>query len=128
MTEEIDRLSFMPRGDEFVTKMKCANEPSPPLVIARIVLSDRTQPDSLEYPDGFNASLLQGIAYSVELVDVEVPISYGTGLALRGLGRQILCLNDEEKINPPLDKYETQAIQRLISVVSTTEVVIANRS
>jgi hypothetical protein len=119
--------TFKPNMLDGFTSKTTFNDPSPPYVIAQVARDRLADETMMILPDGYDKETLNKICWLSGEVEKNFGISYRQGCELRQIGAQILDLDDDFKIVPPLDFSEIQSIRRLIQVVDATSAVIANR-
>jgi hypothetical protein len=120
--------SFRPHGLEgFKSTTSSSYETSPPYTIAQVARDRIKDKASFKLPDGYDDEVLDRICWLSGQVNVEFAMSLRQGRELREIGAQILELDNEDQIVPPLEFEETQAIRRLVQVVDATEVIVTNR-
>jgi hypothetical protein len=120
--------SFRPEGLEgFKSMTRSTYETSPPYTIAQVARDRITDKASLMLPDGYDDEVLNRICWLSGQVNVEFAMSLRQGYELREIGAQILELDNEDKIMPPLGFEETQAIRRLVQVVDSTNTILSHK-
>jgi hypothetical protein len=96
---------FISRNDSF--PISC-----PPYVIATIA-GNRTEPGTLELPEGYDADTLEQVKAITGWAYRDVYVSARQARELAHIGRQILSLA-ADKIDPPLGYFEQQSVERLV--------------
>ena len=120
--------TFKPNGLEgFTSKIRSVHEPCAPYVIVQAARDRLADESLLQLPEGYDKDSLNRICLLSGKVGVDFAMSLKQGRDMRDIGAQILALDNENKIVPPLDFEETQAIRRLVQVVDTTEVIVSHR-
>lgn len=97
--------------------------PAPPSIIASAALTRVTADAELDLPwitHGRETEVLSELECQYDHYDVDVLVSPRRASNLAALGSQILTLNEQGNIQPPLQPREHQAISWLISLVGQT--------
>lgn len=95
--------------------------PCPPRTVARVALQERVRPDKLVFPEGFTKEDLASIQAAIEQSGEPIAITDSQADGLRDLGQQILKLDANGQVEPPLNGIETRATQLLVDVVTAAE-------
>lgn len=122
--------SFRPNGDDF-RSLSRQGLPSPAYTIAKVIQERRITGAGIDMPEGLDSEDLDGLLDVVRLKTMhegEETIPGNVGSLLRILGEQVLKLEDDLQIQPPLTPFELQSVRRLVTVVGSTEIVVAHRS
>lgn len=98
---------FISRNDGF--PVSC-----PPFVVA-VIAGNRTEPGTLELPEGYDAGTLEQVRAMTGWVGRDVYVSGRQAAELARIGRQILALG-EGQIDPPLGYFERQSAEHLVRV------------
>lgn len=109
------RASFSPALHGFASRNGGPFISCPPYVIAGVAVSGRA--DSVVLPDGYDAGTLERIKSITGWVDQEMFVSDRQARELAQIGRQLLALNSENKIQPQLSVFEEQSITHLVSLL-----------
>jgi hypothetical protein len=127
MSESIDReisVTFRRAGRGFVSRSSADSGtyiPAPPYVIA-VVARKRVAPGAaLSMPHiapGYEAQVLEEYEERYGYYGVDVPVSPKRAGHISEIGKQILALDKQGKIRPPLDDREKQTIGHMIAVVA----------
>lgn len=120
--------TFKPSGLEgFISLISSTYEPCAPYTIAQVARDRLVDESLLELPEGYDKDVLNRICWLSGSVGIEFGISLRQGQELREIGAQLLALDNEDKIMPPLDFDETQSIRRLVRVVDSTNTILSHR-
>lgn len=120
--------TFKPnRLDGFTSKIDSVYEPCAPYAIAQVARDRVMNGSLLQLPEGYDKVAFDRVCFLSGRIGVEYAISLKQGRELRDIGAQLLALDNDHMIKPPLGFEETQSIRRLIHVVDATSAVIANR-
>ena len=84
----------------------------PPFVVA-VIAGNRTEPGTLELPEGYDADTLEQVKAITGWAGRDVYISGRQAAELAQIGRQILALS-EDQISPPLGYFERMSVEHLI--------------
>jgi len=109
------RTSFRPTANGFEARNVGPPYSCPPYVIAsavRRVVAGAT----LITPDGYDVTL-NSIRLQTGDVDSVTRYTNHHATELAGIGRQLLSLNEQGSIQPPLTYYQEQSIQHLVHLV-----------
>jgi hypothetical protein len=116
--------SFTTQGDfHFVARNPWGERPSPAFAIASVALHRVQSETGLILSVDCGTEDLEDIyrRTSTTTVRRDLLIDAQIGCGLRDIGKQILKLDEQGQIQPPLAEVETEAIQRLVHVVTITE-------
>lgn len=89
----------------------------PPSIIARVAQNRIVEDSEIVLPEGVTDESLSQIRGITGIYDKGVRITPRQAEELQDLGRQILALNENQKIQPPLTLSEKASITHLIDVV-----------
>lgn len=89
----------------------------PPYNIASIALRRVVPEASIELPEGYSAEELENITWLTGYYDQSVQVSGRQARELRQIGEQLLSLDYEHKIQPPLTITERLSIEHLVKIV-----------
>ncbi|MCS0601113.1 hypothetical protein NX794_07695 [Streptomyces sp. LP11] len=90
---------------------------APPYVIASCALR-RVRPDSLTLPDGYDQAVLDQILTTAGAVEQDVRITGRQAAELAEIGAQLLELDDQGEVRPPLGYFEGQSVAHLVRTVA----------
>lgn len=91
----------------------------PPYVVASVARDRIVQGASLEMPQDYTAEVLNSIAWLTGYVDQPTQIGGRQALELRHIGQQLLALDANGQIQPPLNLIEMKSVEHLLRLVPT---------
>jgi len=108
--------SFRPIPGGFVSRSDGGFGSCPPYVIAAVA-ADRVPEGSLDLPAGYDLDVLDRIRFATGFAGQDTHVSARQAGELAQIGRQLLALNADSKVNPPLGYFEEQSIAHLVREV-----------
>lgn len=94
---------------------------SPLLNVVYLTLKWHQRGLEFEFPEGVDVDWLENVKGKEPLAGESTVITNSVGKKLAELGKQVLKLNGDKLIQPPLLSDRVRSIQRLIEVVDKTE-------
>ena len=113
---EVQR-SFRQDSVGFVSRSAGGFTSCPPYVIASVAQRRIVDRAELVLPEDCDDGLLSRIRNLTGFVDQDVRVSPLHAYDLAQIGRQILVLNEQGRVQPPLSDYEKQSIGHLVMLV-----------
>lgn len=113
---EIQR-SFRPSSVGFVSRSVGGLISCPPYVIASVARRQVVEGAELTLPEGYDNDTLSGVQDLTGRLEQDVRISSRRADELAQIGRQILILDEQGQIQPPLTAYQKQSIGHLVTLV-----------
>lgn len=120
MSEFVDpevNASFRTSSVGFVTRSSGGFVSCPPYVIASVARRRVVEGSELTLPDGYDNDVLAQTEALMGGVDQDVRVSHRQADELAQIGRQILALNEQGSVQPPLSYYEKQSVSHLVALV-----------
>lgn len=111
--------TFRWEGDRFISRESGGFATCPPYLIASTAISC-VRWGMLDLPDGYDLDVLETIKFHTGFLGEEVRISPRQAAELAQIGKRILGLQAEGKIDPPLNNFEEQSITHLVDLVGST--------
>lgn len=89
----------------------------PPSIIATVA----ENAPGITLPDGYTQDMLKTIKWTTGYYDQPTPMSYRQGCELKEIGEQIIALNEQGMVEPPLTVSERLSILHLIVTVGKVQ-------
>lgn len=114
--------SYKRHGDfDFEAVSPSGERISPVYAVAAVALKRVAEGAILLRPEGYTDEVLDDIRWMFGHVERQMFVSGRQGMELSSLGAQLLELDKSGHIQPPLNRVETEAIERLVTVVAEAE-------
>lgn len=107
--------TFRPAYGGFISRTDGDGLSCPPYVIAAVA-ADRAPEDALDLPAGYDFTTFDQIRFVTGYIGQDAHVSARQAAELAQIGAQLLALNAEGRINPPLTFSEAQSIEHLVHV------------
>lgn len=120
MTEFIDpeiRASFRTNEVGFVSRSAGGFISCPPYIIASVAQRRIAEGAELSLPEGYSNDTLEIIQGQTGWLDRDTRVSPRQAEELAQIGRQVLTLNEQGAVQPPLNLTEKQSIGHLVTLV-----------
>lgn len=114
------RDSFWAAGGAFVAKSERQVISNPVFKIASIATRRVVDGANLELPEGYDNNTLENVEWLAGFQGKEVSVSGRQAEELAQIGAQLLALNEQGSIQPPLDYFEEHSITHLVQLVGQT--------
>lgn len=105
--------AFVARTEDYTTS-------NPAYKIASIATNRVIETANLDLPGGYDKETLRDVAGMAGYVDNDISISGRQAEELAHIGRQLLTLNEQGSIQPPLTYFEEQSVTHLVQLVDQT--------
>ena len=106
----------------FISRSAGGPASCPPYIIASVAGRRVVAGAALSLPEGYDQETLQRVRDTTGWVDQEVAIDGNQAQELSCIGGQILDLNEQGNIQPPLNYFEKQSITHLLNLVGQAAV------
>ena len=118
MTDPGIQATFRLTTRDGFTSTRTPDYSCPPHIIATLAEGKRLVPPAeLELPDIYTMSVLKGIQWRTGSFYADTRIEGCQARELAAIGEQLLRLNAEEAIEPPLSYVEKHSIEHLVQLV-----------
>lgn len=116
------RASFRTAEVGFTSRNPDGPVTAPPYIIASVAQHRVVPGAHIELPDGYDNEVLSTIQGTTGWVNEYVRVSPQKAHELAQIGSQILALNEQGQIQPPLGYFEQQSVIHLVSLVGQTAI------